>query len=277
MISSVYLRPGRVSYESLVVGTSERGEEDRPVALARPSSLLPARGGGRPLVVVVVFMSSRRPPAPSGPAGVRNAYASHVDGAAGHYRDAGASYANPHEPGVREMLRAAVEAWPTLWAPRGGGDDDALAADDGESNAETASVSVSSDRILDLSCGSGEVTLALRDAGVSGAFCYILRKNVLYFTHRPVSTLDRVPFQLTDDEHLTSPPRRRVRPVHVRGFRAPRRRRRSVLPVEFRRHRVRGRPGGEAVARRRVQLRDASVSAVVLAAAVRRARGGDGR
>ena len=97
------------------------------------------------------------------------------------------------------------------------------------------------------------------------------------FTHRPVSTLDRVPFQLTDDEHLTSPPRRRVRPVHVRGFRAPRRRRRSVLPVEFRRHRVRGRPGGEAVARRRVQLRDASVSAVVLAAAVRRARGGDGR
>ncbi|EEH51435.1 uncharacterized protein MICPUCDRAFT_54310 [Micromonas pusilla CCMP1545] len=112
-------------------------------------------------------MSSRRPPAPSGPAGVRNAYASHVDGAAGHYRDAGASYANPHEPGVREMLRAAVEAWPTLWAPRGGGDDDALAADDGESNAETASVSVSSDRILDLSCGSGEVTLALRDAGVS--------------------------------------------------------------------------------------------------------------
>lgn len=71
---------------------------------------------------------------------IRTAYAEHPDGAAGWYADAGASYRNPHEEGVRAAI---VRVLPHL-RPDGG-------------------------RILDLACGSGEVTLALRDAGVDDA------------------------------------------------------------------------------------------------------------
>ena len=90
-----------------------------------------------------------RPPRPTPPrlAGVRNAYAAHADGATGFYVDEGSTYTNPHDGGVREALVRAVRAWPDLFAPA----DQPGTADD---------------RVLDLSCGSGEVTAALVAAGV---------------------------------------------------------------------------------------------------------------
>jgi hypothetical protein len=57
------------------------------------------------------------------------------DGVEGFYAAEGVSYRNPHEDGVR----AVVRSWMAELPPG---------------------------RILDLACGSGEVTLALRDAGV---------------------------------------------------------------------------------------------------------------
>lgn len=67
---------------------------------------------------------------------MRGAYGAHPDGPRGYYADAGAEYRNPHEPGVR----LAIARWaPTL--PAG--------------------------RILDLAAGSGEVTLALVEAGIA--------------------------------------------------------------------------------------------------------------
>ncbi|MGE0104936.1 MAG: methyltransferase domain-containing protein [Blastocatellales bacterium] len=56
-------------------------------------------------------------------------------GVEGYYSSQGATYRNPHEPAIREIIRMAVERWdPDL-----------------------------SD-VLDLACGSGEATLAIRDA-----------------------------------------------------------------------------------------------------------------
>jgi SAM-dependent methyltransferase len=70
---------------------------------------------------------------------IRGAYAAHPDGAGGFYAEEGASYRNPHEAGVRAAIaRVLPELGP-------------LGPDQ---------------RILDLCCGSGEVTLALRDLGV---------------------------------------------------------------------------------------------------------------
>ena len=77
---------------------------------------------------------------------MRNAYAAHADGATGFYVDEGSTYTNPHDGGVREALVRAVRAWPDLFAP--------------------ADQPGTADRILDLSCGSGEVTAALVAAGV---------------------------------------------------------------------------------------------------------------
>ena len=55
-------------------------------------------------------------------------------GAQGYYEQFGAEYRNPHELAVRHVLHAAVAAW-----------------------------RLDLTRVLDLACGSGEVTLALRD------------------------------------------------------------------------------------------------------------------
>src|SRR5258708_1954892 len=63
---------------------------------------------------------------------IRNQYARH--GARGYYEQFGAQYRNPHELAVRRTLHAAVAAW----------------------NLDLT-------RVLDLACGSGEVTLTLRD------------------------------------------------------------------------------------------------------------------
>ena len=71
---------------------------------------------------------------------MRNAYAAHTDGATGFYVDEGSTYTNPHDGGVREALVRAVRAWPDLFAP--------------------ADQPGTADRILDLSCGSGEVSRA---------------------------------------------------------------------------------------------------------------------
>jgi SAM-dependent methyltransferase len=65
---------------------------------------------------------------------IRAAYQQY--GVEGFYQRFGGSYRNPHEPALRAALRAAVERWAL---PPG--------------------------RALDLACGSGEVTLALRELG----------------------------------------------------------------------------------------------------------------
>ena len=71
--------------------------------------------------------------------GVRDEYAAHPDGADGWYRDHGATYRNPHEDAVGDVLALAVTWWPTAFTGR----------------------------VLDLACGSGEATLALRAAGIN--------------------------------------------------------------------------------------------------------------
>jgi SAM-dependent methyltransferase len=67
---------------------------------------------------------------------VRPLYEAH--GAQGYYEQHGADYRNPHEAVVRACLQDALLRW----------------------NANTA-------HVLDLACGSGEVTLCLREAGVA--------------------------------------------------------------------------------------------------------------
>jgi SAM-dependent methyltransferase len=63
---------------------------------------------------------------------IRKAYQRH--GVEPYYRQFGAQYRNPHELAVRRAVQAAVAAW-----------------------------GLDLTRVLDLACGSGEVTLALRD------------------------------------------------------------------------------------------------------------------
>jgi SAM-dependent methyltransferase len=67
---------------------------------------------------------------------IRAAYEQY--GVRGFYERFGDTYRNPHEQAIRAALRQAIE----LWRP-------AL------------------DRVLDLACGSGEVTLALRELGAT--------------------------------------------------------------------------------------------------------------
>lgn len=57
-------------------------------------------------------------------------------GVDGFYEQYGSTYRNPHEASIREVIKEAVQRWPL----------------DGTS-------------VLDLACGSGEVTLALHDSG----------------------------------------------------------------------------------------------------------------
>ena len=76
----------------------------------------------------------RRPAGPR-PGTIRQAYVDHPAGAAGFYAERGADYRNPHEAGVREVVAGFASDLPA-------------------------------GRILDLACGSGEVTLALRDVGI---------------------------------------------------------------------------------------------------------------
>src|SRR3954469_3992081 len=67
---------------------------------------------------------------------VRPLYERH--GVEGYYAQFGDQYRNPHEQRIRAALHAAVEAWqPDLT------------------------------RVLDLACGSGEATLALRGLGAN--------------------------------------------------------------------------------------------------------------
>jgi SAM-dependent methyltransferase len=66
---------------------------------------------------------------------IRNAYATHLDGADGYYREFGHQYRNPHENGVVAMVARIPAMFPEF------------------DLAEAA--------VLDLACGSGEVTLAL--------------------------------------------------------------------------------------------------------------------
>lgn len=65
---------------------------------------------------------------------IRGAYEQH--GVSGYYQQFGGRYRNPHEAAVRQALRAAWQAWQPDLA-----------------------------RVLDLACGSGEATLALRELG----------------------------------------------------------------------------------------------------------------
>jgi SAM-dependent methyltransferase len=63
---------------------------------------------------------------------IRNQYEEH--GVEGYFSNFGAEYRNPHEPVIAEALKLAVERW-----------------------------RLDLSRVLDLACGSGEVTLALRE------------------------------------------------------------------------------------------------------------------
>ena len=75
-----------------------------------------------------------RNPNPPIASGIRGEYERH--GSEGYYRRFGQDYRNPHEPVVRESILSAVERWkPDL------------------------------SQVLDLAAGSGEATLALREAG----------------------------------------------------------------------------------------------------------------
>jgi SAM-dependent methyltransferase len=65
--------------------------------------------------------------------GMRNAYAKHADGAQGWYRDFGSAYRNPHEDAVEAAVNQLVKG----------------------------NLLKHNDRVLDLACGSGEVTRAL--------------------------------------------------------------------------------------------------------------------
>lgn len=65
---------------------------------------------------------------------IRQQYEAH--GVEGYYAQFGAEYRNPHEPVIREVLAEAVQRW-----------------------------QLNLSRVLDLACGSGEVTLALRELG----------------------------------------------------------------------------------------------------------------
>lgn len=65
---------------------------------------------------------------------VRHQYEEH--GVEGYYAQFGAGYRNPHEPIIREVLQEAVPRW-----------------------------QLNLNQVLDLACGSGEVTLVLRELG----------------------------------------------------------------------------------------------------------------
>jgi hypothetical protein len=67
---------------------------------------------------------------------IRKQYETH--GAQGYYEQFGATYRNPHEPIIADVIAYAVANWP-----------------------------VETSHVLDLACGSGEVTLALRAQGVT--------------------------------------------------------------------------------------------------------------
>ncbi len=67
---------------------------------------------------------------------IRHEYEQH--GVVGYYQQFGAAYRNPHEWAVRQALHAAIAAW-----------------------------GLDLSRVLDLACGSGEATLALREAGAA--------------------------------------------------------------------------------------------------------------
>ena len=67
-------------------------------------------------------------------AAIRRQYEKH--GVEGYYSQFGAEYRNPHEPVIREVLQEAVRRW-----------------------------QLDLDHVLDLACGSGEVTLALGELG----------------------------------------------------------------------------------------------------------------
>ena len=80
-------------------------------------------------------MPKRKPPPPP-PDALRPLYEAY--GAQGYYEQYGAEYRNPHEAVIRTCLQSALLRW----------------------KADTA-------HVLDLACGSGEVTLCLQEAGVT--------------------------------------------------------------------------------------------------------------
>lgn len=61
-----------------------------------------------------------------------------VHGAQGYYEQFGGSYRNPHEPIIADVIAYALKTWP-----------------------------LDTSHVLDLACGSGEVTLALRTHGIT--------------------------------------------------------------------------------------------------------------
>lgn len=137
--------------------------------------------------------------------GVRNAYAAHAQGATGYYAESGATYSNPHDRGVHEMLQSAVRAWPHLFFA------DIPASSEEQEEEEEEEGTGGEGRILDLSCGSGEVTAALVAAGVNldridACDPYTVRQPTAPKNPRPhepcQSTFDDTPFKRTCDVFL---------------------------------------------------------------------------
>ena len=88
--------------------------------------------------------SNNQPPMNWEDSAIRAGYEQY--GVEGFYQRFGASYRNPHERVIRATLQAAVARW-----------------------------ELPLDRVLDLACGSGEVTLALRELGgaaIDGIYPY---------------------------------------------------------------------------------------------------------
>src|SRR5579864_2312161 len=119
-----------------------------------------------------VIGSTMKPHRSGAPAAIRHEY--ERNGVEGFYRDRGASYRNPHEPGVRRTLEIVTREWP-----------------------------VDLSCVLDLAAGSGEVTLALQGLG-AGEIAAIDPFTYEAFGRRTGRTAGRQTFEQIADGALDS-------------------------------------------------------------------------
>jgi len=106
-------------------------------------------------------------------ASIHDAYVAH--GARGYYEREGRSYRNPHEPIIHDLIGRVVREWP-----------------------------LDTSHVLDLAAGSGEVTLALRDAAGNAvaAISAIDPFTADAYTARTGSPCERLTFEAIADGAL---------------------------------------------------------------------------